>query len=174
MPAYCERRYTISRVEHARTSSDSGSTPISGKGLQYGNRGHDVLPLWLAGDPLAVDGVAPIYVDAGIIHTLRDLNRRGLVTEFSCQGDMSDEPFHGYFSFVELADMLAAVAYFEERLAHEPEVAQRFAWGPDQTARGANEWALRVHRRQGHWSFSIHMPAVWIRIVEEEVSRRML
>lgn len=68
--------------------------------------------------------------------------------------------------------MQQVVAYVEERVAYEPEIAERFSWSPMVGSRDGNSWALHVHRRQGRWSFSIHMPAAWTRVIEAEVRRR--
>lgn len=129
---------------------------LSGSDLTYGNVGHDVLPLW------EVEDGEPVFVDAGIVHLLRDLNRRGFTTEFSCQGD---HEHRGYISFAQLADLPAVVERLEELLAAEPESAVRFRWGPD-PARRDDSWSVHVHRRQGAWGFSVHLPAAWMTVLE--------
>jgi hypothetical protein len=145
--------------QSVETRSGRGLQPLSGRDLTYGNVGHDVLPLW------DDDGSEPVFVDAGIVGLLRDLNRRGFTTEFSCQGDIPSR--RGYISFTNLADLPAVVERLQELLAGEPEIAQRFGWGPDPSSRD-DAWSAHTHRTKGVWGFSLHLPAAWMPVLERE------
>lgn len=136
-------------------------------GRPLGTAGHGMVPLWEAADERVVP--EPVFVDAGIVHLLRDLNARGFITEFSCQGDVPSR--RGYISFTKLADLPAVTERLQQLLEHEPEIAKRFGWGPDPSSR-EDDWSAHTHRRGGEWGFSVHLPARWMMVLEEAARRR--
>lgn len=125
--------------------------------------GHAMLPLW----PESPSGEA-IYVDVGIVHLIRDLNARGYTTKYSCQGVLPSR--RGYISFSDLSVLSAVTSRLQDLLASDPELHQRFIWGPDDVERD-DCWSLRVHRKDSVWSFSMYFPPLWLRALEDAVCR---
>jgi hypothetical protein len=144
------------------------TTDASGRPL--GTVGHGMVPLW-ENTGAHHDTAEPIFVDAGIVHLLRDLNRRGFTTEWSCQGD--DPSRRGYISFNDLQALPAITDRLHELLSGQPELAKRFGWGPDPSSR-TDDWSAHTHRRNGRWGCAVHLPAAWIAAMDEEVLKQSI
>jgi hypothetical protein len=130
-----------------------------------------MVPLWSTEESVEniSAGAETVFVDVGIVHLLRDLNRRGFTTEFSCQGDTPSR--RGYITFFELADLPSVTEHLQELLKGEPAIAERFGWGPDPSNRD-DDWSAHTHRRRGVWGFSVHLPAVWMAYLEQAAKLR--